>query len=472
MLKEKIILSTILASSLLASDISLNLIDQNPARATPTNLSEIYSFNNSVKEAVKSVVNISTKQRVKQGVNPIEQMFSDPFFRQFFGPGFGGREQMPRERIQKSLGSGVILTGDGYIVTNAHVVENADEIVVSLGDNSKEYNAKLIGIDKDSDLAVIKVDEKNLPSIKVGSSKNLQIGDLVFAIGDPFGVGRTVTQGIVSALNKNKVGINKYENFIQTDASINPGNSGGALIDSRGALIGINSAIMTRSGGNNGVGFAIPVSMVKQIATKLVKDGKVTRGYLGVSIDDISKELHDVYKHKKGALILDISKDTPAYKYNLQRGDLVYKVNDKEIKDASEFSRVIGSFNPNEKITLYVERDKKDITVDIVLGSRDSLHAVSQNSPVMQGLYLSDITNELQQRFRIPQGTNGVLITDVKAASIAEKVGFQAGDIIIQIENIEIDSLNDVEKALNKYEDKPKRVYVNRYGRILVSVVE
>jgi serine protease Do len=295
---------------------------------------------------------------------------------------------------------------------------------------------------------------------------------MVFAIGNPFGVGQTVTQGIVSALNKNKVGINRYENFIQTDASINPGNSGGALIDSRGALIGINSAILTRSGGNNGVGFAIPVSMVKNIVTKLVEDGKVTRGFLGVSIDNLSKELKDVYKHKEGALILDISKDTPAYKYNLKRGDLVYSVNGRKIKDAQDFSQVIGSFKPNEKVTLKVERNKKNISLDIVLGSRDSLHIVSTNTPVLGGLYLSEITNENAARFRIAAGTKGVLINDVKAASKAEKVGFQAGDIIIQIENMEIENLKDIEKALGKFEKKPKRVYVNRYGRILLSVIE
>jgi serine protease Do len=472
-MKTKILLSTITAISLMASDLQLNLAEQNPARLAPNSTTQILSFHDSVKDAVKSVVNISTKQRVKQGKNPIEQMFSDPFFRHFFGQGFGGGGQTtPKERIQQSLGSGVILTSDGYIVTNAHVVENADEIVVSLGENNTEHNAKLIGIDKDSDLAVIKIEEKELPPIAVGSSKSLKIGDVVFAIGDPFGVGRTVTQGIVSALNKNKVGINKYENFIQTDASINPGNSGGALIDSRGALIGINSAIMTRSGGNNGVGFAIPVSMVKTIAAKLIKDGKVTRGYLGVSIDDMEKELQKVYNHKKGALILDVSKDTPAYKYNLQRGDLVYKVNDTVIKDASHFSQVIGSFSPKEKVILYIERDQKEVTVEIELGSRDSLYSVSNNSEVLKGLYLSEISPELQQRYRIPQGTQGVLITDVKVGSTAEKVGFQSGDIIIQIESIEIENLRDVEKSLTRYKENPKRIYVNRYGRILMSVIQ
>ena len=470
MLKRTIILSSILASSLFANSIELNLANETIKRVAPSSIQEVLSFNSSIKNSTKSIVNISTKKRVQNKQNPMNQMFKDPFFRQFFGNQFG--KNFKQDRVQISLGSGVILSKDGYIVTNSHVVENADEVIVTFGENSKEYNAKIIGTDKDSDLAVIKIDEKNLNPIKIGKSKSLLVGDVVFAIGNPFGVGQTVTQGIISALNKNKVGINKYENFIQTDASINPGNSGGALIDSRGTLIGINSAIMTRSGGNNGVGFAIPVSMVKNIVKKLVESGKVTRGYLGVSIDDVSKELKSVYNHNEGALILNIAKDTPAFKYNLKRGDLVYKVNDQKIKDASEFSRIIGSFKPNEKITLHVERNKKDIKVQIVLGSRDSLNIVSASSPVLQGLYLSEITNEKANMFRIQQGTKGVLITDVKAESVAEKVGFQAGDIIIQIENIEINNLDNVQVALTKYNKQQKRVYLNRYGRILVSVIK
>lgn len=470
MIKHKLFLSIFSSVVLLGNSLDLNIIEQKPKRVTIKNNNEIASFNSSIKDAVESVVNISTKKRISNRNNPMEQMFSDPFFKEFFGKGFG--DSFPKERIQKSLGSGVILSKEGYIATNAHVVENADEIIVTLGTNSKEYSAKLIGSDKDSDLAVIKIDAKNIKPIKVGSSRSLLIGDLVFAIGNPFGVGQTTTQGIISALNKNKVGINRYENFIQTDASINPGNSGSALIDSRGALIGINSAIMTRSGGNNGVGFAIPVSMVKNIITKLVQEGKVTRGYLGVSIGDISEELRDLYNKKEGALILDISKETPAYKYKLKRGDLVYEVNGIKVKDAQDFSRLIGSFKPNEKVRLKIERDKKNILIDIVLGSRDSIQTISKTKTVLNGLYLSELSNENITKFRLPKDSKGVLIHDVKASSKAEKVGFQAGDIIIQIENIEIDNMQDVQRALRKYRNISKRIYVNRYGRFMVTVIK
>src|SRR5574344_955950 len=318
------------------------------------------------------------------------QMFDDPFFRKFFGEEFSN--QFKQNRAQRSLGSGVIVTKDGYIVTNNHVIENAEEINVTIGDDPTEYSAKLIGKDSDSDLAVVKIDiNKPLVPIKLGDSSSLLVGDVTFAIGNPFGVGNTVTMGIISALNKNRVGINRYENYIQTDASINPGNSGGALVDSRGALIGINTAILSKSGGNDGIGFAIPVEMVKDVVGKLVSDGKVIRGYLGVVIVDLDKDSQQVYKRKEGAIILDISNDTPAAKYGLKRGDLVYAINGKETKDRNSLQNAIASFKPNEKVTLQIERDKKDIVVEIVLADRSIISGVQPDSDhtILNGLKVS-----------------------------------------------------------------------------------
>jgi serine protease Do len=284
-------------------------------------------------------------------------MLNDPILRKFFGEDFDNL--FNENRIQRSLGSGVIVSKDGYIVTNNHVIDNADEIIVTLSGEKIEYPAKVIGKDADSDLAVIKIDAKNLNPITFAYSSDLRIGDVIFAIGNPFGIGESISQGIISALNKNRVGINRYENFIQTDASINPGNSGGALVDSRGALIGLNSAILSRSGGNDGIGFAIPVDMVKSVVTKLIEDGKVTRGYLGVIIDDLSPELQKVYTKQEGALVLDVEKDTPADKYGLKRGDLIYKINDAFIKDRVDLQNVVGAFKPKQKIVLEVERNKR-----------------------------------------------------------------------------------------------------------------
>src|SRR5574344_1818701 len=471
--KKLLLLSALLASSLYAKNIEFEQMDRNPERITPNSSSQILSFSNSIKDSVDAIVNISAKKSVSANINNLLfQMFDDPFFKKFFGDEFSN--QFKKDRIQQSLGSGVIVTKDGYIITNNHVVENAEEISVTIGEDLTEYSAKLIGKDSDSDLAVIKIDSnKTLKPIKLGDSTTLLVGDITFAIGNPFGVGNTVTQGIISALNKNKVGINRYENYIQTDASINPGNSGGALVDSRGALIGINTAILSKSGGNDGIGFAIPVDMVKDVVTKLVVDGKVVRGYLGVAIGELEKDSKLVYKRKEGAVVLDISSDTPAAKYGLKRGDLIYSINGKSIKDRNALQNTIASFKPNEKINLEIERDGKDISLDIILGDRTSLVGVqTEVNTLLGGLKLNNITNEVIKKYRLSPDASGVLITDVEPKSKAEKAGFLAGDIIIQIEDVEVKNFTNIETALKKYNDKHKRIYVNRYGQTIMFVIK
>ena len=473
MKKKLLLISTLIATQLFAKTIDFEVVDANPTRVSPNSSSEILSFNNSIKDSVHSIVNISAKRHVNEGIENLPlQMFNDPFFKRFFGDQFGN--QFKQNRIQRSLGSGVIISKDGYIVTNNHVIENAEEITVTIGDETTEYNAKLVGKDADSDIAVIKIESNiALKPIKLADSNSLLVGDVIFAIGNPFGIGSTVTQGIISALNKNKVGINRYENYIQTDASINPGNSGGALVDSRGALIGINTAIISKGGGNNGIGFAIPVAMVKDVVEKLVADGKVTRGYLGVAIADLDNEFAKVYKRKEGALVLDISAETPAAKGGLKRGDLIYAINGKEIKDRSSLQNTIASFKPDEKIKIDLERDGKDMSLNIVLGDRTSLVQIqSDNNTFLGGLKLSQIDAETQKQFRLSSDTTGILISDVEPKSKAEKVGFQAGDVIIQIEDVEIKNFTNIETALKRYNNKYKRVYVNRYGQTIMFVIQ
>lgn len=463
----------LLVGSLFAKNIEFEEMEKNPERVNPSQSNEILSFGNALKSSVNSIVNISAKRSVEQNMNALPfQMFNDPFFKKFFGDEFSN--QFKQNRVQRSLGSGVIVTKDGYIVTNNHVVENADEISVTIGEDPTEYSAKLVGKDSDSDLAVIKIDSKDkLTPIKLGDSSTLLVGDVAFAIGNPFGVGNTVTMGIVSALNKNKVGINKYENYIQTDASINPGNSGGALVDSRGALIGINTAILSKSGGNDGIGFAIPVEMVKDVVGKLVSDGKVVRGYLGVVIADLDKDTQQVYNRKSGAIILDISDDTPAAKYGLKRGDLIFSINGKEIKDRNSLQNLIASFLPKDKIKVGVERGKKDRIIEVVLGDRSIIPGLqAENQTILGGLRVAQINNEVLRKYRLPSDVTGILITDVEPKSKAEKVGFQAGDIIIQIEDIEIKNFSNIEQALKGYNDAYKRVYVNRYGQTLMFVIQ
>lgn len=473
MKKKLLIISTLIATQLFAKTIDFEMMEKNPTRISPNSTNEILSFNVSVKDSINSIVNISAKKHVDEMENLPLQMFNDPFFRKFFGDQFSN--QFKQNRVQRSLGSGVIVSKDGYIVTNNHVIENAEEITVTIGDDTTEYNAKLIGRDADSDIAVIKIETAmNLTPIKLGDSNSLLVGDVIFAIGNPFGIGSTVTQGIISALNKNKVGINRYENYIQTDASINPGNSGGALVDSRGALIGINTAIISKSGGNNGIGFAIPVAMVKDVVTKLVSDGKVTRGYLGVAISDLDSELAKVYKRKEGALVLDISAETPAAKGGLKRGDLIYAINGKIIKDRTSLQNTIASFQPDEKIKIQVERDGKDIDLNIVLGDRTSSLAetATDNGVFLGGLKLSVIDAQVQKQYRLSSDVAGILISDVEPKSKAEKVGFQAGDVIIQIEDVEIKNFANIETALKKYNNKYKRVYINRYGQTILFVIQ
>ncbi len=363
--------STIAALMLGAATIHFNEAPKNFTRVMPgSGTNTVLSFYDAIKDAKESVVNISTKKKIKMPNIHAMPFFNDPFFKQFFGPMF--RNRLPRNRVERSLGSGVIISSNGYIVTNNHVIKNADEITVTLPGDDKEYKAKVVGKDALTDLAVIKINKTGLKAIKIADSSKIKPGDIVFAIGNPFGIGETITQGIISATNRNNVGINTYENFIQTDAAINPGNSGGALVDSRGALIGINSAIITRSGGNNGIGFAIPSNMMKEVVKKLIEKGKIERGYLGVMIEDLKGDLKDVYKHKYGAVIVDVTKDSAADRAGLKRGDLIIEVNGEKVDDANELKTIIGSYPPGEKVTIKYERNKRVYTTTVKLGERPS----------------------------------------------------------------------------------------------------
>ena len=468
-MKKTLILSTVTALFLSAATVTFNEAPKDFKRVMPQgDKNVVLSFYDAIKEAKKSVVNISTKKRIKTPNFAESPFFNDPFFRQFFGPMF--KNAIPKERIQRSLGSGVIISSDGYIVTNNHVINDADEVTVTLPGSDKEYKAKIVGKDPLTDLAVIKIDAKNLKPIKLGDSSKLKTGDIVFAIGNPFAVGETVTQGIVSGLNRSNVGINTYENFIQTDAAINPGNSGGALVDSRGALVGINSAIITRSGGNNGIGFAIPVNMMKDVVKKLVEKGKIERGYLGVIIEDLKGPLKEVYKHDYGAVIVDVAKDSAAQKAGLKRGDLIIEVEGKKIEDANDLKTVIGSHAPGEKIKIKYERNKKVYTTVVKLKKRPESEAKGTESELL-GLNLKNLDEQTRRLYNIPKDIQGVLVSKVEPESKAEKAGFKRGDIIEAVEDTDIKDIDDFKKALKKYKG-PKRVYINRQGYPLILVLK
>ena len=441
-----------------------------------TSQNSIYSYSNAINEVKKSVVNISTQKKVTNnlGGHPI---FNDPLFRQFFGDLYNN---MPKDRIERSLGSGVIISSDGYIVTNNHVIDGADKILVSLPDNSKkEYEAKIIGKDPRSDLAVIKINAKNLPFAKLGDSNDLMIGDVVFAIGNPFGVGETVTQGIVSALNKTSMGINDYENFIQTDASINPGNSGGALVDSRGALIGINTAILSRTGGNHGIGFAIPSDMVKRITSVLIEKGSIERGFLGVGIQDVTDNLSNLYNGKIGAVLINVDSNSAAAKAGLKVWDLIIAVNNKTISSASELKNIIGSFSPNEVVTIKYIRDKKEYTAKVKLDRLENNETAqidnTQNNNTTAnknyGLSVENITNQMRQANRLSSNFNGVIITNVVENSKAYEAGFEKGDVIFQIEDMSINNVKDFNNAMKKYQNKAKRMLVYKRDGVRTIVL-
>ncbi|MDM8408662.1 Do family serine endopeptidase, partial [Acinetobacter baumannii] len=341
----------------------------------------------------------------------------------------------------------VIISQDGYIVTNNHVVDDADTISVSLPGSDTEYKAKLIGKDPKTDLAVIKIEANNLWAITFTNSDDLMEGDVVFALGNPFGVGFSVTSGIISALNKDNIGLNQYENFIQTDASINPGNSGGALVDSRGFLVGINSAILSRGGGNNGIGFAIPSNMVKDIAKKLIEKGRIDRGFLGVTISALQGDTKKAYKNQDGALITDIQKGSSADEAGLKRGDLVTKVNDKVIKSPSDLKNYIGTLEIGQKISLDFERDGENKRVDFILkGEKENPKAVQND--LIEGMTLRNLEPRFKERLQIPKDVNGVFVESVKDKSRAKDSGFKEGDIIIGVGQIEIKNLKDLEQAL------------------------
>lgn len=470
-------IKNLLLSALVLSNVFAFEISELPSvinRETPdVSQTKIYSFHNSIKEAKNAVVNISTQKKVKAPNLQNHPFFNDPFFRQFFGDSFGA--MIPKDRVERSLGSGVIISKDGYIVTNNHVIDGADKILVALPESNKEFEAKVIGKDAKSDLAIIKINAKDLPFLKFASSNDLQVGDIVFAIGNPFGVGESVTQGIISALNKSGIGINDYENFIQTDASINPGNSGGALVDSRGGLIGINTAILSRTGGNHGIGFAIPSEMVKKIAKALIEDGVIERGYLGVSIQDIDNDLRDVYKNQKGAVIISIEEDSPAQKGGLQIWDLITKVNGINVKSAAELKNIIGTLNPNSKVTLTILRDKNEKTLTLTLAkTKDTINEKINNGAKsgIPGLEIEPLTKEIKNQFGIPNSIEGVLVSRVKQGSRADELGFNSGDIITQIESYRITNIKEFNQAMQRYKGQAKRMLLNRRGRIFSIVAK
>ncbi len=332
------------------------------AAAPDVTLKKINSYNDASKKAMPAVVNVFTSKEVRVPHHPL---LDDPLFRHFFG------DRLDEKRRTNSLGSGVIVSPQGYILTNYHVVKAANEIEVLLADGRKA-TPRVVGDDPETDLAVLKVDMKNLPAITFGHSEEASVGDVVLAIGNPFGVGQTVTMGIISALGRSHLGINTFENFIQTDAAINPGNSGGALVDVSGNLIGINSVIYSRTGSSSGIGFAIPTSVAKQVMEQIIKSGGVTRGWIGVEAQDMSKELAESFKlaNTNGALIAGVLPNSPADKAGVKPGDILLAVEGRPVTDSLNMLNLIAALPPGKPVAFTMMRNQTEVQLKITVGKR------------------------------------------------------------------------------------------------------
>lgn len=397
-----------------------------------------------------AVVNISSSKTIKGG-GTLSPFSNNPFFKRFFGddPRFS---EKPREYKQYALGSGVIVHKDGYILTNNHVIKGADEIKVILSDK-REFKGNVIGMDPKTDLAVIKIDSDNLPVIELGDSDILRTGESVLAIGNPFGLSQTVTTGIVSATGRANVGIADYEDFIQTDAPINPGNSGGALVNIRGELIGVNTAIFSTSGGYQGIGFAIPSNMAKAVMESLIKEGKVVRGWLGVTIQSLTPELAKQFglRDERGILVADVTEGSPAEKAGIQRGDIILEFGGKEVRDGRNLRNLVASTIPNTGVKVKLMRDGNPKIVEVRISEMPSeVQAVAKTFETrLKGVEVQNVTPALMRDLGIPKRVSGVVIIDIEDGSPAEGI-LMKDDIIMEINKNRISDTGDYETAVSK----------------------
>jgi serine protease Do len=447
--------------------------DESPSRNT---------FAPVVKKVLPAVVNVASSKMVKSptGMMPGNM---EPFFRQFFGGeevpfGSNGRggQAAPQQREQ-GQGSGVIVSPEGYILTNNHVVDGATDLRVTLSDK-REFKARVVGTDPKTDLAVLKIDATNLPAAVIGDSDKIQVGDYALAIGNPFGLGGTVTMGIISATGRNNLGIEDYEDFIQTDAPINPGNSGGALVNDRGDLIGINTAILTHgSEGNQGIGFAIPVAVARNVTDQILRNGKVTRAYLGVLSEGVTPALAKAFHEKEpaGALVSEVKHASPADHAGIEKGDIILAVNGKPISDNAQLRMLISLMQPGTSVNLKVLRDGTERDIPARLEEMPTETAKASKEPDetetgMDGVSVEDVTARNARQIGVPPDTAGVVVTAVDPASQAAVNGLRRGDVIVEVNRKPVHNTAEFEQAL-KHSEAETLLLVNRQGQTVYLAV-
>ena len=408
------------------------------------------SFAPVIRKVAPSVVNIYTKKINRSA--PLRGYLMDPM-NPFFGIPF---EQVPPERREQSLGSGVIVSRDGYILTNHHVIDGADQILVALHDNKSTHEAKLIGTDPQTDIAVIKIEMPDAPAITLTDSDQVEVGDIALAIGNPFGIGQTVTMGIVSAKGRRGMGIVDYEDFIQTDASINPGNSGGALVDAKGRLIGINQSILSRSGGNQGVGFSVPINLAKHVMASLVSNGRVERGQIGVIVQPVTPEIAEAFdlKDKTGALVGEVTPGSPAERSGLKPGDVILEFGGKKVEGSAELRLMVSKAQPGSEIPAVVFRDGKTLDLTLTIGgSTKSSTAATDPTAIespLDGLEVREIDNSIRRRLGLPARLGGVLVASIDPVSPAARTGLQPGDVIFEINRRPVSGMRQFSEALRQ----------------------
>jgi serine protease Do len=438
---------------------------QDAADARPALRSLSNAFTQVAQQAMPAVVFIQVEKRISGGQPPFGynnpfDLFGDEFFERFFGRRFPNQQRQPREYRQQGQGSGFIISKDGYILTNNHVVGEADRMTVTLADD-REFEAKLIGTDPKSDVAVIKIEGDNFPVLPIGDSDRLAVGEWVIAIGNPFGLTHTMTVGVVSAKGRSHMGITDYEDFIQTDAAINPGNSGGPLLNLDGEVVGINTAIFSRSGGYMGIGFAIPIKMATSIQKQLVDTGKVTRGYLGVGIQDLNKDLANSFglDDTEGVLVASVASGTPAEAAGLKTGDVIVAFDGKDVKDTNQLRNLVARTPVGRQVAVQVIRDKKPRSFTVAIAEQpDDVLARADDSELLNqlGFTVQDLTEELAAQLGY-EGQEGVVVADVQPDSDAGRAGLRRGTLIRQVNRQSVHNTAEFMQALEASEQS-KRV--------------